>query len=88
MTYDTTDCYDQKINFILGLLFGEIASPHQSIEVSQALHYLDELDIAATYRLFSLVCDNLPYRAKMLFAGEDYHGKRQTVKEVLQQRVR
>ncbi len=87
MTYDTTDWYDEKINFILTLLFSRGRSPNKAPEVKQAIQYLDELDIAATYFLFSLICEQLPHRAKMLFAGEDYEGKRQTLIEVMRHRI-
>ena len=86
MYYNTSDWYDDKINFILNVLFNTTSRSFPAITIKRALSYLNELDIAATYLLFSLVCEHLPYRAKMVFAGEDYQGKRQTLIEVMQQR--
>lgn len=34
------------------------------------------LDIASTYFLFDLIQERLPRRAKLIFAGEDYQGKK------------
>ena len=54
MYYNTTDWYDDKINFILNVLFNTTSRSFPAITIKRALSYLNELDIAATYLLFWL----------------------------------
>ena len=44
---------------------------------------IQRLDIASHYLLFSLVKERLPRRAKLLFAAEDYRGKKEMIEEVM-----
>jgi hypothetical protein len=46
------------------------------------------LDLASHYLLFSLVKERLPRRAKLLFAAEDYQGKKEVIEEVMQHWLR
>lgn len=82
--YQTQNIIDQEIDFILRFLF-EYETPQQkrkSFELAHAL--LQQLDLASHYLLFSLVKERLPRRAKLLFAAEDYSGKKEVIEEVMQ----
>lgn len=81
--YQTQDIFDQEIDFILRFLF-EYDTPEQKQEsFEQAYALLQQLDIASHYLLFSLVKECLPRRAKLLFAAEDYKGKKEMIEEVM-----
>ena len=54
----------------------------KSFDRVQAL--FQQLDLASHYLLFSLVKERLPRRAKLLFAAEDYSGKKEVIEEVMQ----
>lgn len=76
--------YDAELHYILDFLFafGTVESKQAQREI--AIQKFLDLDIAATYVLFSVVRHRLPQRAKYLFSGEDFAGKRQTILEVMQ----
>ena len=77
------DALDTDIQSILDFLFNaKSLTPKQQNKV-QALNSFNGLDLAATYQLFALIQNYLPKRAKLLFAGEDYLGKKQVVLEVI-----
>lgn len=69
--YQTQDIFDQEIDFILRFLF-EYDTPEQKQE-----------SFEQAYALFSLVKERLPRRAKLLFAAEDYRGKKEMIEEVM-----
>ncbi|RZJ20960.1 MULTISPECIES: hypothetical protein [unclassified Acinetobacter] len=86
--YQTQDNFDQEIDFILRFLF-EYDTPEQKQgSFNQAYAFLQRLDIASHYLLFSLVKERLPRRAKLLFAAEDYQGKKEVIEEVMQHWLR
>lgn len=81
--YRTQDIFDQEIDFILRFLF-EYDTPEQKQKsFKQAYTLLQQLDLASHYLLFSLVKERLPRRAKLLFAAEDYKGKKKVIEEVM-----
>lgn len=81
--YRTQDIFDQEIDFILRFLF-EYDTPEQKQKsFKQAYTLLQQLDLASHYLLFSLVKEQLPRRAKLLFAAEDYKGKKEVIEEVM-----
>lgn len=75
--------YDSKINDIMIFLFEYQCSKIKSQKYPCVLQKFNQLDIAATYFLFDLIEERLPHRAKLLFAGENYQGKRDSVLEVM-----
>lgn len=75
--------FDENIAFILEFLFAFSSTEVKQQQRHQAIEHFLKLDIAATYVLFSVIRDRLPNRAKCLFSGEDFQGKRQTVLDVL-----
>ena len=84
MYYQTQNNDDEKIDAVLRYLF-----QYEKPELKQAQYVaivaiFEKIDIAAMYFLFSLICERLPQRAKMLFSGEDYRGKKQVILEVMQ----
>lgn len=82
--YQTQGMFDQEIDFILRFLF-EYDLPEQKYKSYQQAHaLLQQLDLASHYLLFSLVKERLPRRAKLLFAAEDYQGKKEVIEEVMQ----
>jgi len=82
--YQTQHIFDQEIDFILRFLF-EYDSPEQKRQsFAQAQALFQQLDLASSYLLFSLVKERLPRRAKLLFASEDYNGKKEVILEVMQ----
>jgi len=82
--YQTQDTFDDEIDFILRFLF-EYATPEQKLQSFQcAYNIFQQLDLAAHYLLFALVKERLPRRAKLLFAAEDYTGKKEVIIEVMQ----
>ena len=86
--YQTQNIFDQEIDFILRFLF-EYDSPEQKQQsFAQAQALFQQLDIASSYLLFSLVKERLPRRAKLLFAAEDYSGKKEVIEEVMQHWVK
>ncbi len=86
--YQTQDNFDQEIDFILRFLF-EYDTPEQKQgSFNQAYAFLQRLDLASHYLLFSLVKERLPRRAKLLFAAEDYQGKKEVIEEVMQHWLR
>jgi len=86
--YQTQDNFDQEIDFILRFLF-EYDTPEQKQgSFNEAYAFLQRLDIASHYLLFSLVKERLPRRAKLLFAAEDYQGKKEVIEEVMQHWLR
>ncbi|MGE4316988.1 hypothetical protein [Acinetobacter sp.] len=81
--YQTQNIFDQEIDFILRFLF-EYDSPEQKQQsFAQAQALFQQLDLASHYLLFSLVKERLPRRAKLLFAAEDYSGKKEVIMEVM-----
>ncbi|MGX5700837.1 hypothetical protein ACWKWF_14835 [Acinetobacter kookii] len=81
--YQTQNIFDQEIDFILRFLF-EYDSPEQKQQsFAQAQALFQQLDLASHYLLFSLVKERLPRRAKLLFAAEDYSGKKEVIREVM-----
>ncbi|TCB70985.1 hypothetical protein E0H88_06665 [Acinetobacter sp. ANC 4216] len=81
--YQTQNIFDQEIDFILRFLF-EYDSPEQKRQsFAQAQALFQQLDLASHYLLFSLVKERLPRRAKLLFAAEDYSGKKEVIMEVM-----
>lgn len=53
----------------------------------QVLQSFQQLDLSAHYFLFALIQERLPKRAKLLFLGEDYLGKKMLILEVMQHMV-
>lgn len=82
--YQTQDIFDEEIDFVLRFLF-EYGTPEQKEQsYQQAFSLFQQLDLASHYFLFSLVKERLPRRAKLLFAAEDYSGKKEVIMEVMQ----
>ncbi len=82
--YQTQEIFDQEIDIILRFLF-EYDTPERKQEsFKQAYALLQQLDLASHYLLFSMVKERLPHRAKLLFAAEDYKGKKEVIEEVMQ----
>lgn len=81
-TINQPEEYDHNIRDILDFLFTyqppQLKQQHYDVIIQKFL----QLDLPANYLLFSLVEKRLPHRAKMLFSGENYQGKRDTLLEV------
>lgn len=75
--------YDHSIDQIMRFLFQYQCSKIKAQLYAETLERFNSLDIAANYFLFDLIEEHLPHRAKMLFAGENYQGKRETILEVM-----
>lgn len=67
--------------FLFQYQYSKIKAQHYA----EILECFNALDMAANYFLFDLIEERLPHRAKMLFAGENYQGKRDTILEVMMQ---
>lgn len=84
MSYYDTDNQDHHIQHILSYLF-----EFQSLEVKKKDYEkvrmsFEILEIQAMYQLFSLIQDYLPRRAKLIFVAEDFLGKKQVLREVME----
>ena len=79
----TKPWFDHKVDLILQFLFLQESTVQKQQYHQQVQHYLHELDLAASYFLFDLIQERLPHRAKVLFAGENYQGKKETIREVM-----
>jgi hypothetical protein len=84
MYYQAQHNEDDKIDAVLGYLFQYEKPALKQIQYERIMAIFEQIDIAAMYFLFSLICERLPGRAKMLFSGEDYEGKKQVILEVMQ----
>lgn len=79
----TSPWFDHKVDLIMQFLFLQESTAQKLQYHAQVLNYIQELDLAASYFLFDLIQERLPHRAKVLFAGENYEGKKETVLEVM-----
>ena len=86
--YQTQNIYDEEIDFILRFLFEYAPIQQKRLLIGRAIYQFEQLDLAAQYLLFSLVKERLPHRAKLLFAAEDYLGKKHTILEVMQHGIK
>ena len=82
--YQTEQMFDEDIDFILRFLFEYESAEQKQKSFDQAQTLFQQLDLASHYLLFSLVKERLPRRAKLLFAAEDYNGKKEVIEEVMQ----
>ena len=82
--YQTEQMFDEDIDFILRFLFEYDVSEQKRKSFHYACALFQQLDLASHYLLFSLVKERLPHRAKLLFAAEDYNGKKEVIQEVMQ----
>lgn len=76
--------FDEDIDFILRFLFEYESAERKQKSFDQVQPLFQQLDLASHYLLFSLVKERLPRRAKLLFAAEDYSGKKEVIEEVMQ----
>ena len=86
--YQTEQMFDEDIDFILRFLFEYDVSEQKRKSFHYACVLFQQLDLASHYLLFSLVKERLPHRAKLLFAAEDYNGKKEVIQEVMQHWVK
>ncbi len=86
--YQTEQMFDEDIDFILRFLFEYESAEQKQKTFDQAQALFQQLDLASHYLLFSLVKERLPRRAKLLFAAEDYSGKKEVIEEVMQHWVK
>ncbi|MFV5509489.1 hypothetical protein VXQ11_14350 [Acinetobacter sp. 197] len=82
--YQTEQMFDEDVDFILRFLFEYDVSEQKRKSFHYAYALFQQLDLASHYLLFSLVKERLPHRAKLLFAAEDYNGKKEVIQEVMQ----
>lgn len=82
--YQTEQMFDEDIDFILRFLFEYESAERKQKSLDQVQALFQQLDLASHYLLFSLVKERLPRRAKLLFAAEDYSGKKEVIEEVMQ----
>ncbi|MFV5503569.1 hypothetical protein VXP95_12265 [Acinetobacter sp. 226] len=82
--YQTEQMFDEDVDFILRFLFEYDVSEQKRKSFHYACALFQQLDLASHYLLFSLVKERLPHRAKLLFAAEDYNGKKEVIQEVMQ----
>ena len=75
--------YDSELHAILDFLFAFGSVKTKEAQRETVIEQFEALDLAANYVLFSIVRDRLPHRAKCLFSGEDFAGKRQIILDVL-----
>lgn len=87
MYYDTQHQQDHEVDLVLRFLFEHTHPHYKQQSYPKVLDTFEHLDISASYLLFSLVHERLPRRARLLFKAEDYYGKRETIKEVMQQLI-
>ncbi|ANF82984.1 hypothetical protein A3K93_12815 [Acinetobacter sp. NCu2D-2] len=80
--YDTNN-QDFEIQQIMAYLFGCELSEHKSNSYPAILEKFEQLEMDAMYQLFALVQEQLPKRAKLFFAGENFMGKKQVIEEVM-----
>ena len=76
--------YQHHIENILTFLFEYQLPEYKAQQYPEIIQNFEQLDLVACYTLFGLVEKKLPYRARMLFAGENYQGKRETLLEVFE----
>ena len=74
--------FEQQIQNILDFLFQYESSQLKIQQYPMVVAQFEALDLAACYVLFSRVEQKLPQRARLLFSGENYQGKRETLLEV------
>ena len=85
MLYYDTDNQDQRIDFILRFLFDYQPNHIKASQYKEVIEALEGLEIAAMYQLFALIKEQLPFKAKLYFAAEDYEGKKMMILEVFVQ---
>ncbi|MEI2514065.1 hypothetical protein [Acinetobacter soli] len=73
----------QHLNWLITFLFNTSPNSIEQQDYHLAHYYLDKLDIAENYQLFSMVLARLPQRAKLFFLEESYKGKQQMIREVV-----
>lgn len=83
MKYDTHQWFDAEIDNIMKYLFVYRCPQVKQQQYESVVETFTHLDLATTYVLFDLIQERLPRRAKLLFAGEDFQGKKETVLEVM-----
>ncbi len=71
----------QHLNWLITFLFNTSPDSIEQQDYHLAHYYLDKLDIAENYQLFSMVLARLPQRAKLFFLEESYKGKQQMIRE-------
>lgn len=82
--YQTEQMFDEDIDFILRFLFEYESAERKQKSLDHVQALFQQLDLASHYLLFSLVKERLPRRAKLLFAAEDYSGKKEVIEGVMQ----
>ena len=83
MYYDTQAWQDENIDAVLRFLFEYAAPAIKQLNYQHTLNIFQQLDISSSYLLFSLVQEQLPKRAKVIFMAEDYQGKQEMLLEVM-----
>lgn len=73
----------QHLNWLITFLFNTSPDSIEQQDYHLAHYYLDKLDIAENYQLFSMVLARLPQCAKLFFLEESYKGKQQMIREVV-----
>ena len=84
MSYYDTNNQDHHIQQILSYLFDYQGTDIKKEMSGKVLGLLESLEIQSTYQLFSLIQDYLPHRAKLMFAAEDFVGKKEMLLEVIE----
>ena len=75
--------FDHSIDQIMIYLFQYQCAKIKAQHYDEIVNCFHNLDLAAHYFLFDLIEERLPHRAKMLFSGENYQGKKETILEVM-----
>ena len=84
MAFYDTENQDLAIDRILRFLFDYQPAYIKAQQYIDVIALLDHLELAAMYQLFALIKEQLPFRAKICFAAEDYQGKKMMILEVMQ----
>ena len=86
--YDTLHQCNEEIDFVLAFLFDNIYVEEKQQHFQYVKAVFENLDLSSQYFLFSLIQERLPRRAKLMFIGEDYIGKKEFILEVMQHRLK
>lgn len=84
MSYYDTDNQDHHFQCILSYLFEFQNLEDKRKDYAKVRMTFEILEIQAMYQLFSLIQDYLPRRAKLMFAAEDFLGKKAVLLEVIE----
>ncbi|MDM1281692.1 hypothetical protein HXZ64_12100 [Acinetobacter indicus] len=79
-----TDTHDQQLDAILRFLFEYQPQSEKLFAYQPVKTLFEQLELSAMYQLFALIHEQLPRKARLLFAAEDYRGKQALVLEVMQ----